>query len=173
MRMHGIQEVSAQMISDCLWFSIFTTSTPCGHASYMDRASFPKAGYAPLLWPARSRSVWALQSPWYYTNITCHSTILHLLPCRGSFQLIQLPPHNKMWPLKPPKHRVQRVHREGERIHISRRGWTYFSFCLKGCHFAESRTERLCTCWQLNRIIWEYGIFLCRVPVCHLTTVPS
>lgn len=40
--MYGIQAVSAQVIAHCLWFSIFTTSTPCGYASHVDLSQLPK-----------------------------------------------------------------------------------------------------------------------------------
>lgn len=71
---------------------------------------------------------------------------------KSAFPALQGPlsPDNKAWALKP----IKGVQGGWENaIHISRRGWTYSSFCLKGCHFAEPRTERLSTCRQLRLTI--------------------
>lgn len=64
----------------------------------------------------------------------------------SSFQLTPAFTPSKTWAFKPPKG-VQGGWENAS--HIYRGGWAY-SFCFKGCNFAESRTERLSTCRQLR-----------------------
>lgn len=169
--MHGIQAASVQMIADWLCFSTFTTSTPCGHASRMGWASFPRAGMLPffdmqgtgLCEPSRALcTAWAQHA----TQQFCTSCLA------SSFQLSPAFTPSKTWAFKPPKG-VQGGWENAS--HIYRGGWAY-SFHFKGCNFAGPRTERLSTCRQLRvtitrlyRSIEEFPVLCMCLPFVYRT----
>lgn len=168
--MHGIQAVSAQMIAGCLWFSLFTTNifTTCGHASHMDCASFPKGRICSPSSTCKEQFFVSLAEPFVLHEY--HTPLHNTVPLAGAvFSWAQLSPPVK-WGHEATQGCTERVR---EAIHISRRRWTYSSFCLKGCHFTEPRTERPSTCRYLrtlsyDRIIQEYRrvVYVCSCVLC-------
>jgi len=135
--MQGFQSFSPEMIADCLWLSVI--ATPRGHTSRRDwePPNFPKAGRAPLLGLTRNTPLLlicvSVAEPSYCMRESLSrsptSCLARQTPPASSFHLPV-----KEWTLETSKG-VQGGWRNV--MHSSRKGWSYPSFCLKGCHFTD------------------------------------
>lgn len=95
--MQGIQPLLKWLLTDCLWFSVIITL--CGHTSRVDweTLDFPKAGCAPLLWPARNTPLLlmctSLSEPFLLHESLSRSTTACL--AGADFTRVRLSPLNK------------------------------------------------------------------------------